>query len=63
MRGDRGNDLLRGGTGSDCYDGGAADDVLDDSSQFFADQDQYTTDPTWNDYVTYEWPLMVNACM
>jgi len=63
MRGDRGNDLLRGGTGSDCYDGGAGNDVLEDESQFFADQDEYTTDAVGNDYITYEWPLMVNACM
>ena len=63
MRGEAGNDLLRGDTGSDCYDGGEAGDVLEDTFQFFADLDQYTTDATSSDYITYEWPLMVNACM
>ena len=63
MRGEGGNDLLRGDTGSDCYDGGEASDVLEDTTQFFADLDQYTTDATSNDYITYEWPMMVNACM
>lgn len=63
MRGGRGNDLLRGESGSDCYDGGEHADVLDDSTPSFVDNNEYTVDDTWEDWITEDWPLMVDVCM
>ena len=63
MRGGRGNDELRGGGGSDCYDGGAGADILEDEGNSFQDMDSYMIDEASEDYITTEWPFMVDDCM